>query len=461
MNQCYTKENIQIIGEIMFKLLLSLSILLSFTACMPEPEENEFSQMRRDMQSHNSQRFTGSDESLKHRKDVKKQHKNYDFSDPDEELRIQKEEEKKRWLAVGIDEQEAEDWKALHLSPKMAKRWKKTGLSYNTIGVLVKEDVFPSEAVAFMNKKFDKNPKVFAAFGEPLYKFESSCREIVKDKKTELSIVTKQCNDYIQNMEFNSISGYLADVYGDNDLALEYISKLRQTDSQKVYIQSLMEEKNNDSMIKGDTKVFTLLFPILDHPPTEKEMHFIQKNKLALQDTHRYKTYKYYDFWVNKEKNEENARLAALDRQKALKRTKQKRLKSEARRLQALAYNKMVASECGDAVSADPSTGEKVHVEGRIVYTIGKRGSNIYAFIIKNKKDQKNYIIRGLNSNKHVDKSKSVSWIATTVGRVVSVSLDEEEGTASYDHYSDEDEREYFPMLKYSSGCSYKTKSVR
>jgi len=444
----------------MFKIILALFILLGFTACLPEPEENEFSQMRRDMQRQNDQRFASSDENLKNRKMYSKHRQSTHVVDPDEELRIAQEAETKRWLAVNIDKEEAEDWKALHLSPKSAQRWKKTGLSYNTIAALIKQDVFPDEAVTFMHRKFDNDPKAFADFGEPLYAFEKSCQKIVKANSPSLSTVSKQCADFIEKMNFNSISGYMADAYDDNDLSLEYISKLRQTDSQKTYIMRLMEKKSDECLIKGDTKNFTLLFPMIARSPTEAEMHFVKKNKLALRSTRRYKSYEYYDFWINKDKNEEKARLRAVKQQRALKQAKTRRLQKEAHRLQALAYNKMVASECGEAVSADPSTGEKVHVEGMIEYTIGKRGSNIYAFIIKNKKDKKHYIIRNISSNKKIDKSKPVSWVATTVGRVVSVSLDDDDKTASYDHYADEDEREYFPMLKYSSKCSYQTKSL-
>jgi len=444
----------------MFKILLSLFILLSFTACLPEPDENEFSQMRRDMQRQNEHRFASTDENLKNRMVYSTHRNTTHVVDPDEELRIQQEAEKQRWLAVDIDEQEAEDWKALHLTPKSAKRWKKTGLSYNTIAVLIKQDVFPDEAVAFMHKKFDNDPKAFAAFGEPLYAFKKSCNKVLKANSPTLSVVSKQCYDFVEKMNFNAISGYMADVYEDNDLSLEYISKLRQTDSQKTYIQRLMEKKSDECMIKGDTKDFALLFPIIERSPTEAEMHFVKKNKLALRNTRRYKSYEYYDFWINKDKNEEKARQRALAQQRALKKAKTKRLRKEAYRLQALAYNKMVASECGEAVSADPSTGEKVHVEGMIEYTIGKRGSNIYAFIVKNKKDNKHYIVRNISSSKKIDRSKPISWVATTVGRVVSVSLDDDDKTASYDHYADEDDREYFPMLKYSSRCSYQTKSL-
>ncbi len=444
----------------MFKIILSLLILFGFTACLPGPEDNEFSQLRRDMQRHNDEIFMGSDENLKNRTSRSKRRRITALDDPSEELRIEEEAEKKRWLAVDIDENEAEDWKALHLSPKSAKRWKKTGLSYNTIAVLIKEDVFPAEAVAFMHRKFDDNPKAFAAYGEALYEFENSCKKIIDSNNNNLAVISKQCKDYIEKMNFNSIAGYMADFYEDNDLSLEYISKLRQTDAQKDYIQTLIEKKSTESMIKGDTKSFALLFPILERSPTEEEMHFVKERNLPLEDTKRYKSYEYYDFWINKEKNEEKTRLAAVKRQKALKKAKTKRLQKEAYRLQALAYNKMVASECGEAVSADPSTGEKVHVEGKIAYTIGKRGSNIYAFVIKNKKDGKYYIIRNISSSKKIDKSKPVSWIATTVGRVVSVTIDEEDKTASYDHYSDEDDREDFPMLKYSSKCSYRTKDL-
>jgi len=42
----------------------------------------------------------------------------------------------------------------------------------------------------------------------------------------------------------------------------------------------------------------------------------------------------------------------------------------------------------------------------------------------------------------------------------VSISVDKEDHTASYDHYTDDDDKEYYPMLKYSSKCSYKTKSL-
>jgi len=198
----------------MFKILLSLFIILGFTACLPEPEENEFTKMRRNMERQNEKRFAGSKENLTNRTNVNKRQKVRHLTDVDEELRLQQEAEKRRWLAVNIDAVEAEDWKALHLSPKGAQRWKKTGLSYNTIAVLIKQDVFPSEAIAFMNRKFDKSPKAFAAFAEPLYHFQHSCETVLEAKSVRLSVVSKQCKDYVDKIIFSSISGYMADEYG-------------------------------------------------------------------------------------------------------------------------------------------------------------------------------------------------------------------------------------------------------
>ena len=110
-------------------------------------------------------------------------------------------------------------------------------------------------------------------------------------------------------------------------------------------------------------------------------------------------------------------------------------------------------------VTSVPSTGEKVHIEGDILHVVGKRGSNIFAYVVKNKSDKKNYLVRDPNAKQEEAVDSQVSWTAVTVGRVVSVSLDDD-GTASYNHYSD-DEKEYYPMLKFSSKCPYFTKKLR
>ena len=66
--------------------------------------------------------------------------------------------------------------------------------------------------------------------------------------------------------------------------------------------------------------------------------------------------------------------------------------------------------------------------------------------------------MRDPQSRQKVKKGESVTWIATTVGRVVSVTI-EEDGTASYNSYEDETEQ-LFPLLKFSSVCPYRTKSL-
>jgi len=53
--------------------------------------------------------------------------------------------------------------------------------------------------------------------------------------------------------------------------------------------------------------------------------------------------------------------------------------------MNALAYNQMIASECGERVRSVLSTGEKVHIEGKILYKLGKKGSNVFAYIVKSK----------------------------------------------------------------------------
>ncbi len=434
-------------------------IVLFFSGCIDEAEPNEFAQMRKDMEKRQSEMFANSVENLEKRKQIhpNEQRATY-IIDPQEELRIEQEAERKRWKAVNIDKEEAEDWKALNLSPKHAARWKKTGFSYNTISVLIKEDVSPSEAVEFMNKKFSKNPKAFALFAQPIYTFKESCKKIIQAKNDEFGLISKKCEDYVQLSDLSAISGHMADHYKDNDLSLEYISKLRQLDSQKTYIQKLMEKKNHESMIQADTKNFTLLFPMIEGSPTKEEMFFVSKYKLPLKDTHRYKSHKFYTFWINKEKEEEKARVAAIKQQQELKEAKVLRLKAEAYRMKALAHNKMVASQCGEAVNSHPSTGEKVHIEGETLYFVGKMGTNVFAIVVKNSKDGKNYLIREPNTKRKVDKQSAVSWTAVTVGRVVSVTI-EEDGTASYNHYEDES-KEYFPMLRFISECPYETMAL-
>lgn len=440
----------------MFKIILSVLLLFTFTGCVSDPEPNEFTQLRNDMEKHRERMFIQSDADLKNRKVNRRDVVH--LIDPDEELRKQQEAEKKRWLAVDIDADEAEDWKALNLSPKSAVRWKKTGLSYNTISVLIKEDVSPSEAISFMNKKYDKNPKIFAVFAEPLYRFEDYCKQVISANISSLPIINKKCDDYIRDIGQSSISGHLADEYKNSDLSLEYVSRLRQVDNQKMYIQKQMNKKYNESLVQNNKEVFALLFPMLESSPEKEEMFFISVNKLNLKETQRYKSHKYYEFWVNKEKNEEKARIAAINLQAALNEAKTKRLQKESYALEAQSYNKMVASECGEIVNSEPSTEEKVHIEGKIKHIVGKRGSNIFAFIIENEKDGKNYLVRDPNSKDRVDKDKKISWIVTTVGRVVSISIDED-GTASYNHYEDES-KEYYPLLRFTSECKYFTKPL-
>lgn len=448
----------------MYARAFSLFLLpLLFTACTigePEPDD-EFAQMRRNMQLHQSNTFGSSVSDLKNRKNKSyKKHRAVpaDLNVEEKERKIREQAERQRWLDVGISVEKSADWKALGLSPKHAQHWKKTGLSYNTIGVLIKEDVLPSEAVSFMNKKFTKNPKAFGDFAAPLYDFKDSCKKILDASRPTLSKINKRCSEYVELLTYSSVSGYMADEYNDSDLSLEYISKLRRVDNLKFYIQKDMATRSRLCLINKEKVNYTLLFPLLETSPTKEEMFFVRKYKLALKDTQRYKSYEYYDFWVNKEKNEEKARVVVIKQQQKLKRAKEARLRAESYKMNALAYNKMVASECGEMVTSVPSTGEKVHVEGKVLNIIGKKGSNIFAYVVKNHKDGKNYLIRDPNAKKAFDVNKEISWMALTVGRVVSVSLDDD-GTASYNHYSDDD-KEFYPMLKRISKCPYHTKGL-
>jgi len=442
------------------KLSLFLSVIFLFLACTGEPEPDEFTQIRSDMQKRQELVFGSSIEKLETRKRNYQTNRKHsaDEIDPVKELQAKKEAERKRWLSVDIDEEEAQDWKALGLSPKSAARWKKTGLSYNTISVLIKEDISPSEAVVFMNKNFDKYPKAFLEFAKPLFEFKHSCQSVLSSNSNNISLIRKKCHEYIRLLEFSTISGHLADEYLDNDLSLEYISKLRRIDSEKAYIQKEMKKESQLSMINGNSEKFALLFPILESSPSKEEMFFVKEHNLKVQNTTRYKSNKYYEFWINKEKSEEKARVAAIKKQQALKRAKTARLKAEANRMKALAFNKMVASECGEMVTSVPSTGEKVHVEGRVLYLIGKIGSNIFAYVVKNSKDGKSYLIRDPHATKAHSVGTEVSLTAVTVGRVVSVSLDDD-GTATYKHYAIEG-KELYPMLKFVSNCAYHTKSI-
>ncbi|MDF1880815.1 hypothetical protein JHD50_05765 [Sulfurimonas sp. MAG313] len=445
------------------KILVLLPMLFLISACTtgePEPK-SEFDILRENMQRGQSSTFGNSVQNLENRKNRHYKKRVISSTDLDrhtKDIEKEKEIQRQRWLKVGINEFEAEDWKALGLSPKHAQHWKKTGLSYNTIGVLIKEDVLPTEAISFMKRKFDKNPKAFSDFSDPLYNFQVSCKNIVESSSTELDKISKKCSEYIELLHLSSVSGYMADEYENNDLSLEYIAKLRQIDNLKLYIDKKIVSASQKSLVQSEIQNFTLLFPLVKNSPTKEEMYFIKKHKLALRNTQRYKSYEYYDFWINKEKNEKKARQAIILRQQVLKKEKTKRLKAEAYRLSALAYNKMVASECGEMVTSAPSTGEKVHIEGEILYLLGKKGSNIFAYVVENSKDNKKYLVRDPNARKKAELHGEISWVAVTVGRVVSVSLDDD-GTASYNHYSEED-KEFYPMLKRLSKCAYHTKSL-
>jgi len=459
----YYKLTVLDIRNLMYLKLLFLAIILFFVSgCGGEPEPDDaFAQMRKNMQMHQDYTFGDSVNNLQNRNNKsykRKRISSEDLNREEKERKKREEAEKKRWLDAGISIEESADWKALGLSPKRAQHWKKTGLSYNTIGVLIKEDVLPSEAISFMNKKFDKNPKAFSDFASPLYEFKDACKNILAATRPKLGKINKKCSEYVELLNYSAVSGYLADEYQDNDLSLEYISKLRRVDSLKSYIRKEIAARAQLCLINNEKINYTLLFPLLESSPTKEEMFFIKKNKLALTDTQRYKSYEYYDFWVNKEKNEEKARIAIIKHQQALKKAKEARLRAESYKMNALAYNKMVASECGEMVTSVPSTGEKVHVEGKVLHIIGKKGSNIFAYVVKNNKDGKRYLIRDPNATKSFSVGTEISWTALTVGRVVSVTLDDD-GTASYNHYS-EDEKEYYPMLKRLSKCPYHTKSL-
>ena len=435
-------------------------IIIMFSACVGEPEVNPFTQMRSDMQKHRDQMFARSVDNMKDQRESSyKQRKRPSIIDPDVELRMQREAERKRWLAVNIEADEAEDWKALNLSPKNAVRWKKTGLSYSTIAVMLKQDILPSEAISFMSQTFDKRPKAFGVFAEPLYNFDDNCKKILKRNYKNFSLINKRCKEYNQRAEATALSGYIADEYQDTDLSLEYISKLRQMDNEKIHIATLLEKQSHESMIYEKRFQFELLFPMIEKSPTKEEMFFVAKHKLNVKDSKRFKSNKYYAFWVNKEKEEVAARVRAIKQQKALAAAKVRRQQAEVYRMKALAYNKMIASECGAIVTSHPSTGEKVHIEGKVMYFVGKKGSNVFAYVVQNNKDGKNYLVRDPASKQKIKKGQEITWIAVTVGRVVSVTLDSD-GTASYNHYEDEDQ-EFFPLLKYSDECKYRTRRLR
>jgi len=442
------------------RVLLSSIIFFLFTGC-GEPEPDEFSQLRRDMQRKQDNTFGNSVKNLENRKNrdyVRPVSSINRLSEAEKALLAEEEAEKQRWLTAGISLEESKDWKALGLSPKHAKHWKKTGLSYNTISVLIKEDVLPTEAIAFMKKDFEKHPKAFSAFANPLYEFQSSCQKVLDVSDAHLEKINKKCKEYVQLLDHSAVSGYMADEYKDNDLSLEYISKLRAVDSKKTYLQKQMYMRSQLCLINGEKNNFALLFPILEVSPTKEEMFFIKQHKLALKDTQRYKSYEYYDFWVKKDADEERARLAAIKQEQRLKKAQIARKRAQAYRASAISYNKMVATECGEMVTSVPSTGEKVHIEGDVRYIVGKKGSNVFAYVVKNKSDNKSYLVRDPNTKKEVKLGTNVSWTALTVGRVVSVSLDDD-GTASYNHYSDDD-KEYYPMLKLVSKCPYYIKEL-
>ena len=444
----------------MFVRIITFSLIgILFSACVGEPEVNPFTQMRNDMQKHREQMFARSTDNMKDQHEASyKKRKRPSIIDPDLELKMQREQERRRWLAVNIAEDEAEDWKALNLSPKNAVRWKKTGLSYSTIAVMLKQDILPSEAISFMNQTFDKRPKAFGVFAEPLYNFDDNCKKILKANYKEFSLINKRCKEYTQRADVTAVSGYLADEYQDTDLSLEYVSKLRQMDNEKIHIATLLQKQSHDSMVYAKRFQFELLFPMIEKSPTKEEMFFVAKHKLKVKDTKRFKSNQYYAFWVNKEKEEIAARVKAIKRQKSLVAAKVARQRAEAYRMKALAYNKMVTSECGGIVTSHPSTGEKVHIEGKVLYFVGKKGSNVFAYVVQNNKDGKNYLVRDPGSKQKVSKGQNITWIAITVGRVVSITV-EEDGTASYNHYEDEDQ-EFFPLLKYSDECKYRTKSL-
>ena len=444
----------------MFARIIIFSFIgVLFSACVGEPEVNPFTQMRNDMQKHREQMFARSTDNMKqqHASSYKKR-KRPSIIDPDLELKMQREADRERWLAVNIQEDEAEDWKALNLSPKNAIRWKKTGLSYSTIAVMLKQDVLPSEAISFLNQTFDKRPKAFGVFAEPLYNFDDNCKKILKINYKDFSLINKRCKEYTHRAQTTAISGYLADEYQDTDLSLEYVSKLRQMDNEKIHIANLLQKQSHDSMVYEKRFQFELLFPMIEKSPTKEEMFFVAKHKLNVKDSKRFKSNKYYAFWVNKEKEEAAARIRAIKRQKALVQAKITRQKAEAYRMKALAHNKMVDYECGGIVTSHPSTGEKVHIEGKVLYFVGKKGSNVFAYVVQNNKDGKNYLVRDPESKRKVTKGEEITWIAITVGRVVSVTI-EGDGTASYNHYEDESQ-EFFPLLKYSDECKYRTRSL-
>lgn len=428
----------------MYKLLLFPISILLLAGCggEPTPKENSMAEMRAKMEARQKQRFSKSS----YKKTKKKESTTKRSDDPTAYVykgKVLSLKEEKVWADAGIDNKSYVKWVKLGMEPEEVKEWKALGLSYAAISVMKKMKYTPAKAERFLNKKFASRPSFYKHFGSPVYEFDEICKNVIKRQQPPFAFLEERCLPYMKESHKNEVIGHLLDEskVKKGPLPLEYLSELRRLADTNSKIQSGMEVTIEEFIDDEEKENFVFLFPLMKNEPTEYEMQYIDKNRLPLQKSERYRSYQNREYWIEKEV-EKKLEEEAAKRQEALLKAKKKSertaiLKAQraadlrAKRARAVKNEKIRRAKaqkiCGAYIKPEQLSGQKALIEGTVLFTVGERGEKMFGYGIQARDDKTIYFIRDPKSVVNAALKTEVSWILKTMGRTEALSQSEED----------------------------------
>lgn len=475
-------------------LFFPMLIILIFTGCGSGPspkgtsDEDEFARLRAKMEARHNQRFDQSVDALKG-KSVKRYVAKLDHQktkdDPTAyvyEDEVLSPEEEKIWVKEGIDNDEYPLWAKLGMKAQEVNAWKELDISYAAIGTFYKQGYSPSKTKKHMEKKFFTRPTFYAKYGTPVYEFDSICQAVSDRQKAPFAFLEEKCLPYMQASHKNEALGHLLDEAGitKGSLVVEYLAELRRLTDKNGEIQSGMEVTIEEFMEDEDEENFIFLFPLLKNEPTSEEMKFIDSNKLPLQKTERFSSYRNPKYWKKRAAAEKAAKDAAA-REEARIRAKREKAQAEVERAQALlkekarkkeeARLKKIADEkaaierekaakreairqikaqeiCGKYIWPDQFSGQKAFLEGEVIFTVDKHGDKMFGYGIRSRSDQKIYFVRDPKDMAKVKLKDQVSWHLKTMGRTEALSK-----VSSTEYIYDKKSKTKYTMALYTQVC--------
>ncbi len=428
----------------MYKLSLVFLTFFFFVACggEPAPEKNSMAAMRAKMEAHEKQRFSHTS----HKRVKKKVRTTKRADDPtayvykDKVLNLK---EEKVWADAGIDNKEYVKWAKLGMQAKEVKKWKSLGLSYAAITVFKNLDYTVEKAKKFLNQKFISRPGFYRQFGTPVYEFDEICKNVIKRQQPPFAFLEEKCLPYMKASHKNEVIGHLLDEskIKKGPLPLEYLAELRRLANEHSKIRSGMEVTIEEFIDDEDKENFIFLFPLLKSEPTEYEMQYIDKEKLPLEKSERYLSYKNEAYWADKEaqlklekeaaqrqvallqakKESERQAIIRAQRAAALRAQKAKEIKNEkARRRKA-------QEKCGSYIGADMLSGKKALIEGKVIFFVEEHGDKMFGYGVQARDDKQIYFIRDPKDIAKAKINSKVSWVLKTMGRTEALSQGEED----------------------------------